>query len=319
MKHRNTYRTAFSALLIAAAMLSVWGCTKEDLTECLNPVLNIKAYAVVDGGEEEVDDTVISDVSLYVFDEQERFLEYIPCGIRETIALDFPQHKRLHIVSWGNSRCGNLYFPQLKVGTPMSEGFVGLFPADGASSQSAAGLFSSRVGGDCYTSPDDLFYGKTTLDVEGMTTTSQSILLSIRRKVASCNVTMVGLQDKFKLTDEELAEVSVNVRETHSTIDFYGRFGGAGAGYRPVGGLNDKGHHITPTFNLFPSVPGEFMTIEIYCADTLLATIAADDSGTKLTAQEGKLLNVLVVFSNQLSVEIKTTPWGEEYVWKIWN
>ncbi len=304
--YRHCICVAFSAILVLLAL----GCTKEDNSICFRPTLSIKAYETVDGNSEQENQTLVSDVSIYIFDENELFLEYIECVAGDDVEIDYPGHNKLNIVSFGNDKGGNVFMPAFNVGDHISNGIVSMRSMD---------VKSGDRSKDFYVFPDDLFFGS--LPINKSADPWQVIEIPLRRKIACANITVVGLEKRFGIGKDQADELSVNLGHTFSTLDFYGRFGGDKAHYKPVGEFDEKKYFVTPTFNLFPSVPGSSLSMELYHNDKQLANIIANDNGEPLIAVEGKMLNILLVFvsDSQVSVSFVTTPWGVEHVWKVWE
>jgi hypothetical protein len=71
-----------------------------------------------------------------------------------------------------------------------------------------------------------------------------------------------------------------------------------------------------PATRILSSAEGENVSISIYHGTKPVYTVAHDSEGKPLKAINGKLLEVWINFTGQVNVSIKSSPWGEETIWK---
>lgn len=295
MKQQQLCPALLLLLLLAA-------CTAQELADCPHPtVLEIGVVNVE--GEDITDQGAVSDLSLYIFDNGQRFLKTVSAQVGESLSLYFPNQDTLHVVSWGNLSSERQQLPQLEVGTPMSQAVVRLIEA-----QPPPGRAPTRTVAE---SPDDLFYSYDVIVLQSGNQTTYE--LQMNRTVGSMAVTMRHLQSYANRYDEHY---SLLVRETYDAIDFYGRLTGNKVGYRPTATFNEKQELIAPLFNLLPSHAEGNIEIDVYHESLLVTTVKSDSEGRPLRVLRGQVLNVLVDFRLQVSVEVSVTPWGKTQVWK---
>lgn len=287
--YKNKY---FSYLQVAAVVLltslSVGCCKEED--RFFATTLQVKAF---DADKNELGSQVVKDVTLYVFDKEKTFLGTRELKLSESFTLDFPEHDTLKLVVWGNTGQGNQTITPLKAGDRLDDAFVSLIHTKA----------TLPVAG----SPDDLFYVSGDL-VTGKNTES---VLSLRRKTASVAITARCLREYVGSSEGEFRYV---LRKTRDKLNFYGKPTGEDVSYGPASTFNDKGDFVSSVFNILPT--DEDLKIDIYHRDVLKATVIADSEGKPLRAVEGRLLNVLVDFQGEISVEVKVTDWGQQEIWK---
>lgn len=281
--------------------LTTWlaGCIKEDLDDCDDRYsLTVRAYAYETGhelGSEEV-----TDLSLFVFDNNLLFLYKIETTIGQKVPLTGPKDENLHIVAWGNLEQGNQTCIDPQPGDRMDDCFVELQTQN-----------ETRAEGDVL-SPGDLFRGDIVL------TASDRIggdrVLPIYRTVGSLTVTIRNLQGSTGHADDDFHIV---VRGTHSRIDFDGRSTGEETSYLPEGAFasgNRNDEYTVPAFRLLPEESG--VNIEIYHGEELVTTVLLDANEAPIVIEKGRLTNVLINLSTSLGVSVKLTDWGNNYMWK---
>lgn len=277
-------------------------CTNEQLVDCPHPA-KIAIEVVNVAGDDITDQGAVETLSLYIFDNGRRFLKTVGAQAGQSLSLYFPDQDTLHVVSWGNLSSEHQQLPQLVAGMPMSEAIIRLIETRPTPSKA-----TTRAIVD---SPDDLFYSYDAISLKSDTETSYKLQMS--RTVGSMAVTMRHLQNYANRYDEHY---SLLVRETYDAIDFYGRLTGSKVGYRPTAAFNGRQELIAPLFNLLPSHAEGNIEIDVYHQSTLVTTVKNDSDGQPLRVLRGQVLNVLVDFRLDVSVEVSITPWGETKVWK---
>lgn len=296
MKYGSKYRFIYGGILGMLTLLAATGCIADDLSGCFR---GISMKVEVDAPGEE---TAVKDISLYVYDDNDKLLDIIHTDKDGTIILDYPgTTATLRCVAWGNVKNAPVTVTALKPGDPLAKGFVSLQKTTG------------RDAADTYRSPSDLFFG--TLQIENNRTPGRTdiVELPVSRKVASMNITVRGFT---LLAGTTSGKFSVVVHETPSRVDFTGRFSGTPAAYAPQGSLNAKNEFIVPAFNLFPTAGGAPLTVDLYHEGTLLKSVTTDSAGRPIVPQVGKTLNLLLNYVGNVDVQIAITGWGDTYVWK---
>lgn len=304
MKTTNNKPFPLLAGILFSLFLFLGGCTKLDLSHCPDQV-NVSVVAVGEDGEEITDPDVVRDLSLYVFDKDKRFLEQLRTYIGEPLQIYYPDQDELYVVSWGNLDGGTVELPPLTRGTPMHEAYIRLLDAPQEQRSKAPATRSIAM------SPSDLFYSCDEIYLKTGTTTTYKLVMN--RKVSAMAVTIRNLQSYANRYDDDYSLV---VRDTYNTLDFYAQLRGDKVGYAPAAAFNQKKELIAPLFNLLPSHAEGVVEIDVYHGDELITTVKNDSQGQPFKAEAGKVLNVLVDFRLNVTVEVSTTPWGTTHIWK---
>lgn len=290
-KFRNSPRLLVSVLF---TVFVVTGCIKEDLTGCYEPKLTLQVKAF-DADGKEVGSETVKDITLYIFDENKRFIDSRQASLWESLILDYPDHDALTVVAWGNCRQEHQSMPALQKGDRLETAFVSLIQTRKASLIPEAG------------SPDDLFHGTvniTTNDASGKQ-------LDLRRKTSGVVITTRYLRE-YVGTGE--GEFCYSLRKSSDKLDFYGKPNGMDISYCPDATFNGTGDFVSSIFNILPTDAD--IKIDIFHQDVLQTTIVSDNQGRPLRAVEGRLLNVFINFKGSVSVSVSVTPWGEKEIWK---
>lgn len=247
----------------------------------------------------------IKDMSLYVFDDKELLLDILPIRNTESILLNYPDVPNLHCIAWCNIQDGTMSVSPLKKGDSLSDGFISLKPS-----------LPTRAETSFFTSPTDLFYGEFNVDNTSTSGRIEEQNLTVKRMVASMNITIRGLE---MLSGSNDGDYSLVVHETASRVDFKGSYGGVPASYAIASDFEIGKDYTVPPFNLFPTIDDSGVTIDIYRNGKLLRSVSMDSNRNPIIPIVNKTLNVLLNFKLDISVEIAVTGWGEEYIWKEYN
>lgn len=273
-------------LLLVMAFVSV-SCTEHDLAPRESPAfaLLVRAY---DADRHPLNSDVVKDVTLYVFDKNKAFLESRDIRLNEIVTLDYPNHESLTLVAWGNGKQGSQMMPKLKEGDHLETAFVSLIHT--RQSLAVAG------------SPDDLLHGIIYMKANNGSTEE----LAMRRKTAGVAITARYLKEYAGSSEGEFSYV---LRKSTDKLDFYGKPNGSDVCYSPEAEFNAEDEFVSPVFHILPTE--EDLRIDIYQGSVLKTTILSDNGGRALRAEVGKLLNVLVSFTDEVSVELTTSEWGK--------
>lgn len=285
-------RLMFALTWVASAT----GCIKEDLSDCNNAshTFTVRAY---DSSGGELSQSDVQDVALYIFNSSLCFVECIDAQIGQNVQVQIPGGEDIHIVAWGNLKGGSQKCTTPSVGDHKDVCFINLLPHTRSLNYSI--------------SPDDLFRGEITVSKEKQ---SGEKVLPIYRETGNMTIIVRNLKTFTGFNDDNYA---VEVRETHSIIDFYGNLSGDKVAYRPAGSFlttNNREEYDVPPFNLMPEDTGIY--IDIYHNGGLVTTVSQDGNGNPITVQKGKLTNVLIDLKATLNVSVSLTAWGEREMWK---
>lgn len=295
--YKSRFVPGISFFILTLLLLS--GCASDKEDDSFKGIpLKVKLPA-------NVSTEAIKDMSLYVFDDKDLLLDILPIKNTESILLNYPGVPNLHCIAWCNIQDGTMSVSPLKKGDPLSDGFISLKPSS-----------PTRAEMSIFTSPTDLFYGEFNVDNTSTSGRIEEQNLTVKRMVASMNITVRGLE---VLSGSNDGNYSLVVRETASSIDFEGHYGGNLASYAFASGFEPGKDYVIPPFNLFPTIDGGGVTIDIYHNGDLLRSVSTDSSREPIIPIVNKTLNVLLNFKLDVSVEIAVTGWGEEYIWKEYN
>ncbi len=278
-------------LLLFMAFVSV-SCIKDDLSECRPPVFSLKVKAF-DADNKPLGGESVKEVTLYVFDGEKLFLDSHDIRVDETVTLNYPDHKSLTLVAWGNGKQGHQTMPDLQKGDHLETAFVS--------------LIQTRTSLPVAESPDDLLHGILDINTDAESTAE----LPIRRRTAAVAITVRHLKEFVGSSEGEFRYV---VRKTTDKLGFYGKPNGSSVSYSPPAEFNDKGEFVSSIFNILPAE--EELRIDIYHQGVLKTTVISDNKGNPLRAEVGRLLNVLIDFRGEVSVDITVSEWGKREIWK---
>lgn len=292
-KFRNSLGVLVTVLVTAFVAA---GCIKEDLTGCYEPKFTLQVRAF-DADGKEVGSETVKDVTLYIFDENKKFIDSRQVTLWESVILDYPDHDTLTLVAWGNCKQGHQTMPALQKGDYLETAFVSLIQT-----QARKISLIPEAG-----SPDDLFHGIvniTTDDASGKQ-------LDIRRKTSGVVITTRYLKEYVGTTE---GEFSYSLRKSSDKLDFYGKPNGMDISYCPDASFNGTDDFVSSIFNILPTDAD--IKIDIFHQDVLQTTIVSDNQGRPIRAVEGRLLNVFINFKGNISVSVSVTRWGEKEIWK---
>ena len=293
-KHISTI--FYFTLLLVSAVLP--GCIKEDGGSDCPTAAHYLMVRSFDADNKEITGTgVVRDVVLYVFDNNGAYLGKITGTENTPVPLNYPEGSNIHIVGWGNSGGGNEVMPNLSAGSSVDDASVKL-------NNTKADNPETNV-----SSPDDLFWGYANVSLVTPQGATGEIRhdLSVKRKAASMNISIKGLQGWANTTDTDF---SVVVHGSRNKIDFAGNNTGDPAAYKPVLNLNGNGIFTTGIFNTFPS-SDIVVSIDIYKGTEKIYTVAADKDGKPFVLTDGRLLNVYIDFTGTGNVSFTVTEWGK--------
>lgn len=295
MRLKKILNTTLRLMCMIALLATVTSCIKDDLSDCPSTfTLTVGAY---DKSETALGKKEVKDVRLYVFDSDRRFVKKIDTQIGQPVTFQAGEGKDIHIVGWGNLGGGMQECSLPNPGDHKDNCLVSLSPQADSSNY--------------FTSPDDLFRGEITIRKEEQRGEKE---LPIYREVGSLTVTLRNLKTFTGYNDNDY---SIVVRDTHSSIDFYGNLTGNRVAYRSDGSFvtnNGTEDYLVPAFNMIPEEKG--INIDIYYGTELIRTVSEDNSGNSITIEKDRLTNVLIDLKAQVSISVLLTDWGHYQVWK---
>lgn len=295
----NKYRSCLQMLFISlVAAFVTMGCTEEDISQCAPDTYRLTVKAFDADGKELTAETV-KEVSLYVFDQNKQFLGvHTQTTLGQSVELNYPAHEQLTVVAWGNGQQGHQTMPTLTVGDKMETAFVSLI-------QTKAAMATVQ-------SPDDLFHGYIALSKENLKVENQ---LPTYRKTSGVAITARKLRQFANANDNNFTYV---LRQTGNKINFEGKEAGDCSNYIPAASFTEnKDEFIAPIFNILATASD--IEVDIFHGEIHVATITKAPDGTPLKVEAGKVLNILIDFTGDITVSVTVTPWGVQHVWKEFN
>ena len=104
------------------------------------------------------------------------------------------------------------------------------------------------------------------------------------------------------------------LRKSTDKLDFYGKPNGSEVCYSPEAAFDANDDFVSSIFHVFP--PEHDIRIDIYHRDVLMTTVISDSKGNPLRVETGRLLNVLIDFRGDISVDMTVSEWGKKEIWK---
>ena len=272
------------------------GCTENNLSNCpkFSHQFIVKAYHA--DGTEVVENGVIKDLNVYVFDQNETFLALHKVEIGNIIQLDYLAHEKLNIVVLANSESENQKRPKLKVGDKIDDAYISL-------------ITQTKSLDEIAVSPDDLFKGRQEI-IKNRLSENAPPKISLQRKVASVVITTNGIKEYAITTSDDFHYI---LRYGKREFNLKGETSEDNVTHKPVSNFNNKLLESS-IFNIIPSQDN--IEVDIYNGTKLITTISKDDKGNLLKAKEGELLNIYASFIGDVSVSIEVTEWGKKVIWK---
>lgn len=264
------------------------GCIKEDLSDCPTTY----RLAVQTDPSDDVLLRAVPHVVLFIFDENNRLLDYRNTSPGVVMELNYVGHKKLNAVAWANIDA-QVNVTSLSSQTPLENAKVQLIDR------------SELSGGNYALSPNDLFHGKKELDLS-LNTQDQPDVLMIGRKVAAIRIIAKHLKEYVGTNDNDF---TYRVKGSKNTFDFKGNLMGDDRNYLPESSFNEQNELVAPAFLVFPSQTGQNVSVDIYKGTTLIHTIDTDGNGSPIRTEEGKLLDLVVDFSAEAKVELIIKDW----------
>lgn len=295
MNNTNKYRLLLLAALLITGLLS--SCLKENFEDCPRPFrVTIKALDadlkdITENGD-------VQQVILFVFNEQGQVVNAFELTADQIknrkpvdIKVDFPGHKNLTFVAWGNLD-EKVDFSQINTVKQMQDLYVKLKKQNGTAQ-----------------SPGDLFHGSLNVPVEyGGTEYGTPQVVEITRKTASVIITARNFPP-----GEDASAYSFVLRESPDTYNQNGELGGDMVSYKPTATKDKNGQLVTPIFNVFPPAGGKPFILDVYKNGELLYSFTKGSDGKEFIPELGRLLNIIIDFRVDISIKVVITPWGEVY------
>ena len=214
------------------------GCIKDDLSDC--PTGTYRIVVQTDARDKVVSGD-IKEVYLFLFDENNRYLDAKAVSLNNVIELQYPGHSVLQAVAWANTKSGLQKISPAAEGLSLDNGTVELIDTE---SKAESGYSKS---------PDDLFHGLKSLDMT-KDTSKEPEVVTIKRKVAGITIKAKHLKEYTEWvtgSPGESTDYYYVVRSNSNTINFYGSLTGSNTKYLPSSSFNNNNEFVSPTFCLW--------------------------------------------------------------------
>lgn len=282
------------------------GCLVGGVDCSVLSIPSVRVVAIAPEGTTSVKPAEIETLTLYVFDQDGKFITTMPVALDKTTELDFPNVESFQIVALANGNIENETITDFINGNIISDGSISL--------KQLQAYLTMTV----YTSPSDLFWGEANIVNDRQS--GKTTILEIKRIVSSITVKIRGLKEFAQVTDDNFKIV---VETEYNKVDFKGVPSGTGTYYLPLGGkfilVNNVSQYEIPSFNILSSEKGTNIKVKIYSDDTLIDTISTDHLGNPLTAYNGIQCEVRINYSGSIIVDVINAKWGEVLIWKDFN
>lgn len=296
MKHNVIIKLFLLPVVCLLGVLAT-SCIQEDLDACYT--LRLKAENIK--GEDITGTGYVSTASLYIFDENQNYLETRTLDkdfivSHDEIVLDnYPAHRKLNIVAWGNV---NVLGERQDV-------------SESERIEELKVMLKSQNGQAML--PDSLYYGIEQVQTKaGGITENKEIV--VRPKVGSVTIETINL--KFGLRRYDIASVKdcdFYLNRTLSGFDYQGAQIGDSVYYNPASVASDKnlGEWVTP--ELQTACPGTDLGVSLDINGINLGSAVADVNGDPIVTKAGENTHIVLEFAEDgtLSARVQVRPWGE--------
>lgn len=296
IRNNRYYKTSFVFGMLLLMFLFA-GCIKDDLSDC--PVTYRLVIQTDPNDDVQLRSTtpMTNKIVLFIFDENNRLLDYRRTSPGEIMELTYSGHRLLNAVAWANLD-GQMDLSALAPQTPLSSAKVQLLDTEPLSD------------GKYALSPNDLFHGKKELNLAS-DTRSQPDILIIQRKIAAIRITAKRLKEYVGTTGNDF---SYRVRSSKNTFDFNGNLTGDDRNYLPMSSFNPSNEFVAPAFLVFPSQADKSISVDIYKGGQLIYTADKDGNGLPIQTERGKLLDLLIDFSGGVNTSFSIKDWDNKEI-----
>lgn len=251
------------------ASTTIQGSKDVDKTPSDATFFSLKLQAMSDGSDVTTKGQ-LSDVTLFVFDDNNEFIETIAVEKaailnRRPIEIPYSGSDRITVIAWGGLK--NVDVPAMNMSNLISDLTVSLKQNNGI----------AHI-------PGDIFFGQTTLTRP--TKADAAATMSVVRKVSSVDLLVTGVADKFGTTE---GDFYFKVKSSQSVYTSAGELSGETVEYIIPAYVNAAGNVTVDKSSIFPTSEVE---IELYRDDEIVFSISKDKNGKNLSAAAGKQLSI---------------------------
>lgn len=313
IKHLIESRVMTYILICHIFVFSISSCVFEDTESCDTEIAIKKttlSVSVFNAAGQNITTTgVAGDVHLFVFDDNQKFVDEIIVKSIEIqnntpITIGYKDVTNYWVVAWGNLN-SKQKVTQLTKGMSIEEGLVQL---------------EKNVEGYAI-NPDDLFWGiqfcPSSQTKAGVDTKTENITLEMRRMTARMAITVIGLNPQ--LNDYRFIISGSN----EDTYTFNGNLVGSPIAYKEDGMFDPNSNFVSLLpFSMFPLTEGDYNTISIYQGNNLIVSVHTNSvNGANIVPIVGVTNNILIDLTGQLTemeATIKVSDWNTVHQWVEW-
>jgi len=312
---RNIYKYSkyiLSSLLIVAFASS---CIKDDLSDC--PALNLRVTVASSVGSGSELGNAVSDVMLYIFDENEILLDMFPSEIGKIERLNYPRAVKLNVVATANIG-SQVSLSSLVIGqTKLSEVKISLQEGQ------------NYLNHDIYTHPSDILTGILAIDNVPV---NDVLELPISRKVAAVTVRVKQLREHVGALDAPEDDFTIVLGTPYNYLNFLGESGlntradSYPVNYKLTGGFRtafEKEYFEAPEqvsaektdfVRTISTDDGSPVSVSIYYKGQLVpgTPVTHYTDNTPITVKNNRLNVILITFGKegQVYVRINEAKWN---------
>lgn len=303
MNNTNKYGLLLVAALLLTGLLS--SCLKENFDDCPRPFrLFIKA---IDADQNDITASgEVERVILFVFDESQQIVDALELNANAVksrepvnIALDYPGHKALKFVAWGNID-GSVEFPEKASVKQLSDLYLKL-----------KSISATKATSSVAQTPPDLFHGSLNVSVEyGGLEHAGDQTVTIIRKTSQVTVSAYAVK---AWNGSKEGSYTFELHESNNGFDMEGNPTGEMTGYRPQTKMDENGHLFAPLFQTIPTSGGKSYTLSILYNGEVIYSADRGTDGKPFIPEAGRLLNIIIDFRAEISIKSIVTPWNQVF------
>lgn len=259
----------------------------DDSTTSTDGIFTLKASITDNEGHDITTRRSFNKVSLFVFDQDNRFYDRLEIDIQsiidqQDIHISCPGSSQITVIAWGSSTDLSEVISNLTKGSPMSDFMLNTSRSN-----------SSNL-------PGDLFYGQVVI-LKGSNRSSATVnKLIMKRKNSSISLSTKGI-------DKEAAYCyTYKVRSADNGFNYNGVLTGDDIEYTIPAYFDDKGNLRMQKSSVLPS---SAITIELYKDNEPVFNIQKDEHQNDLSVKEGSEIQIELVYNATVSVKTTILPW----------
>lgn len=294
-----TMKKIQTAFLLLMSLLSFSSCIYDDQEKCGCRNQNkLRNDMLVSVSAEEHDS--VEDVTLFIFDENKKYIRNQSVSIDSIINLQDFDQRQLYVVAWGNLKTDKFHIPIIEPGM-LSDDVVLKLKDD---------LYNDKK---YHTTPSDLFYGSSMIDLQFRNCTSNLHRLIMKRFVASLQVVL----ENVEALGVNPSSISFEIKGIPHEVSFNGTLGKE-TSIHHFGSRIDGVNVVSERINTFPIDSG--LVLNLYSNGTLIRTATVDMDGNQFNLVGGVFSVIRLRFikntdeDSDVNIQITQLPWNSSYI-----